>query len=339
MKKIFVLLLFVGLSATIFNACKKNRDPMQNDNNTEKQYTDYEWQVYYKLQDVKQKLNSGERGLDPISLTEAEWYMETNFNVEEARTEDPVKLQRKDTTYYTLPLVGANLAEYSDINAMYNAMLSDLDSLEYVIADASLMPMYASLSLIQSTLTSADFMLITGFGSYYSGNYAPFYADDDWKFGNMLGNCDNPLPYGDSDGGQELITRLNNPFFQWAGPGSFIDPEQVYIPSEGYPDVNNQNPDTLVGYMIFYQELASDTVGPCLENEELTFYLNNLHNIIYTYDDDYLPNTTLYGKRPEGKSFIDIEIYTPNGFDNGVFWWEHRFWANYGTRVNIPIPD
>lgn len=61
MKKILVLLLFVGLSANIFYACKKNADPMQNDNNTEKQYTDYEWQVYYKLQDVRQKLNSGER--------------------------------------------------------------------------------------------------------------------------------------------------------------------------------------------------------------------------------------------------------------------------------------
>jgi len=336
MKKTIILILLAGLTATFFYACKKNTEPMQKDNSTETQYTDYEWQIYYKLQDMNQKLNGGERGLDPISLAEAEWYMETNFNVEEARTEDPVKLQRKDTTYYTLPLAGANLAEYSDINTMYNEMLSDLDSLEFVISDPSLMPMYASLSLIQSTLTSADFMLIIGFGSYYSGNYAPFYADDDWKFGNMLGHCDGSN-VTESDGGQELITRLNNPFFQWAGPGSFIDPEQKPINYYEYPDVNNQNPDADVDYMIFYQELASGE--PCLENDELTFYLNNLHNIIYTYDDDYLPNTTLYGKRPEGKSFIDIEIYTPYGFDNSVYWWEHRFWANYGKRVNIPIPD
>ena len=336
MKKIIYVTLLTTIAISVFYACKKDSRQVPENKSNVPQYTEYEWQVYYKLQDLKQKLNSGERGLDPISLSEAEWYMETNFNVEEARTEDPVKLQRKDTTYYTLPLVGVNLAEYSDINTMYNAMLSDLDSLEYVIADPSLMPMYASLNLIQNTLTSADFMLITGFGSYYSGNYAPFYADDDWKFGNMLGRCDGTM-VTISDGGQELIGRLNNPFFQWAGPGSFIDPVQVYIPYEGYPDVNNQNPDPDVDYMIFYQELASGE--PCLENDELTYYLNNLHNIIYTYEDNYLPNTTLYGARPEGKSFIDIEIYTPYGFENSVYWWEHRFWANYGTRVNIPIPD
>ncbi len=54
---------------------------MQKDNNTETQYTDYEWQIYYKLQDMNQKLNGGERGLDPISLAEAEWYMEKTIIV------------------------------------------------------------------------------------------------------------------------------------------------------------------------------------------------------------------------------------------------------------------
>jgi len=332
MKKIIYVTLLATIAISVFYACKKDSGQVPENKSNVPQYTEYEWQVYYKLQDLKQKLNSGERGLDPISLSEAEWYMETNFNVEEARTEDPVKLQRKDTTYYTLPLFGANLAEYSDINTMYNEMLQDLDSLEYVIADPSLMPMYASLNLIQNTLTSADFMLITGFGSYYSGNYPPFYSGDDWTFGNMGGHCDGTLQW-QSDGGQELKNRLNNPFFQWAGPGSFVDIVPDSVTHSMYPDVNNQNPDPNVDYMVFYEERSTP---PCLEDDELTFYLNRAHEILYTYETQFLPNTTLHGKRPEGKSFIQMDIFTPT---DSTSYWEHKYFMNYGVRVNLPIPD
>ncbi|MDP2721805.1 MAG: hypothetical protein Q8O72_03510 [Bacteroidales bacterium] len=65
MKKYLIVLLFAGLTATLFHACKKNTDAVQNNTVVEQQYTDFEWQVYYKLQDMNQKLNSGERGLDP----------------------------------------------------------------------------------------------------------------------------------------------------------------------------------------------------------------------------------------------------------------------------------
>ncbi|NQU33141.1 MAG: hypothetical protein HQ521_07890 [Bacteroidetes bacterium] len=142
----------------------------------------------------------------------------------------------------------------------------------------------------------------------------------------------------ESDGGQELKTRLNTPFFQYFIPGSFIDQEEAIPNYIYYEDVNGEHPQSdSVDYFIYYQETTG--LYPCLENEKLTFYLAKAHDIIYTYDDDYLPGTTLLGQRPVGKSFMGFRIWTPNGtLANGNSWWKHVYYIDYGTRVNIPLP-
>ena len=338
MRKFIFIFTITLLVITIVNACKKDSESMQTNpnNNTEQQYTDYEWEVYYKLQSFKQKQNSNMRGNDPMTLDSAEWYMETTFNVEEARTEEPYKITRRDSTYYTLMLNSAGMVEFSDMNNMYNNMLSDLDSIEYVIANPDILPIFATLDLLTNDGYEAEFMLILRFGEYYSGNYLPFLDIDDWKFGNMQGYCE--ITGGDSDGGQELKARLNHPLFQYGDPGSYIDPVQRSAFYYEYPDVNDENPDDNVNHMIFYEVRSIDE--PCLEDDELTFYLDMAHDIFYTFDNQNLPNTTtLFGKRPIGKVYVDMTIWTPNGtLANGNNWWEHRYYINYATRINIPLP-
>jgi len=338
MKKIIYVTLLATIAISVFYACKKDSGQVPENKSNVPQYTEYEWQVYYKLQDLKQKLNSGERGLDPISLSEAEWYMETNFNVEEARTEEPFKLIYKDSTYYVLSLDGSGMVEYSSINVMYNEILSDVDSIEYVISNPDAIPVFASLELLSSNNNEAEFMLIIGIGTYYSGNYAPFYSVDDWYFGNKMGRTDGAYQWV-SDAGIELTNRLNNPFFQWL-PGSFLDPAiPKYVLYGDYPDIEGLNPETNVGYLIYYEE-STAFPSPVLENEELTFYLNNLHNIIYTYDNQVVAHTTGLGQRPYGSAFRDVSVWTPTGpLTGGGYYYEHRYTINYDIRVNIPLPD
>ena len=338
MKKIIYVTLLATIAISVFYACKKDSGQVPENKSNVPQYTEYEWQVYYKLQDLKQKLNSGERGLDPISLSEAEWYMETNFNVEEARTEEPFKLIYKDSTYYALSLDGLGMVEYSSINVMYNEILSDVDSIEYVISNPEAIPVFAGLKLLSSNNNEAAFMLTIGIGTYYSGNYAPFYSVDDWYFGNNLGRTDGYELYY-SDAGKQLTNRLNNPFFQWIS-GSFLGtPIPKYVLYGDYPDIEGLNPETNVGYLIYYEE-STAFPSPVLENEELTFYLNNLHNIIYTYDNQVVPHTTGLGQRPYGYAFRDVTVWTPTGtLVGGGYFYEHRYTAYYAIRVNIPIPD
>jgi len=223
------------------------------------------------------------------------------------------------------------------MNTMYNQMLSDLDSLEIIIADPDVIPVFAILDILTSNAEEAELRLVIGFGYYSSGNYAPFYDDDDWKFGNMRGHCDG-TNFGDSDGGQELKVRLNNPYFTWGDPGSFINPEEKIVNYYEYPDIYNEHPQPdSVDYFIFYQ--VTSGFSPCLENEELDFYLNKASDIIYTYEYNYLPGSdTLYGQRPPGKTYEWFSIWTPDTTFTNSHSWAHRYYIHYGTRINIPLP-
>jgi hypothetical protein len=333
MKKSLSIILVAMMAIGLFYACKKNNEQGQTVTTNEQQYSAYEQEVIHKLQSFRSTLKSGVFTGEPKSLDSAKWYIETYFNVVKARTEEPFKLFRKDSIYYSLPINRDGLVEYSNMNAMYNKMVSDLDSLEVVIANPNMIPVFARLELISSNSSAAQYMMVLGMGSYYSGNYAPFYADDDWRWGNYQGHCGSTNDHS-SDGGEELRERLNNPWFQYVA-GSFIDPmDPITVTYNQYPDVNNQNPDINVDFMIFREERTSGE--PCLENEELTFYLNRAHEIIYTFTNQTLPNTTtLFGQRPIGRAFVDMSIWAQH--ENN--WWHHTYYLNYATRITAPLPN
>jgi hypothetical protein len=91
---------------------------------------------------------------------------------------------------------------------------------------------------------------------------------------------------------------------------------------------------------LIYYEQDTSYPSPILENEELTFYLNNLHNIIYTYDNQVVAHTTGLGQRPYGFAFRDVSVWTPTDtLTGGGYYYEHRYTINYDIRVNIPLPD
>jgi len=348
MKKILIIFVIIGMAVALFYACKKNTDTMQTNNNTEQQYTDYEWEVFYKLQSFKQKLNSNLKGTDPMTLDSAKWYLDTQFNVEKARTEYPYKIEGMDSTYFTLILNGSGMVDITELNTMYNSML---DYLNNIIANSESIPIFGHLELLNSDDDEAEFIFRLGIGTYFSGNYAPFYYD--WRFGNMLGWCDDT--HKTSDAGQELKYRLNNPHFAYFKPGSFIgtDEERIirYFNPDGtindpdlYLDTNDEHPQPdLVNYFYYYEENDSPNYEPCLEIEELDFYLDKAHKIIYISEFTKLPGSNIhYGLRPDGLTYEWFSIHTPYGYNNYFYkyYWTHEYFIHYRLKVNIPtIPD
>jgi len=347
MKKIFFSLIILGSTIAMFYSCKKDTNKTPSDTTIETQHTDFEWEVYHKLKAYKHKKNSASRGLYPISLDSAEWYLDTQFNVEEARTEYPYKLEALDSTYFTLELNGSGMAEISAMSTMYNSML---DFLYNIVATSEYIPIFGHIERLSSDNNEAQYVFRLGLGNYYNGNYAPEYYD--WKFGNMLGRCDGTHQW-ESDAGQELKTRLNNPFFAYVTPGSFVgsDNEKIirYYNENGsanptlYYDTYDEHPQSSqVNYFYYYETNASSSYDPCLESEEIEFYLDKAHKIIYTSENDYIPGSTIHrGQRPEGLTYEWFTIDTPNGYDNSsnLYYWTHRYYIHYRQRVNIPIPD
>lgn len=337
----------MGLAVTMFYACKKNTEPTQPNPNTEQQYTDYEWEIFYKLKAYKQRLNSGSRADDPITLDSAEWYLDVQFNVEEALTEYPYRTEGIDSTYFTLTLNGSGLVKISDMSIMYNEML---DYVNNIIANSEFIPIFGHLELLESDSDEAEFIFRFGIGSYSNGYYHPF--EYDWRYGNMLGDCDDNQ-VTESDGGVELERRLNDPHFEYFTPGSFINPDKEsivrYFNSDGstnpylYLDTNDEHPQpNEVDYFYYYEEDDSPNYEPCLEIEELDFYLDKAHKIIYTLDDVKIPGSTIHlGQRPEGYTYEWFHLTSSYGYNDETekYFWTHNYYIHYRRRVNIPIPD
>ena len=347
MKKSIIGLLFISMTVGLFYACKKNNETVQTNgnNNTEQQYTEYEWEVYHKLEAYKQKKNSSFKSNDPITLDSAEWYLDTQFNVEEARTEYPYIIEDIDSAYFTLTLNGSGMANISDMGIMYVEIVDYVNS---IIANPESIPIFGHLELLESDNDEAEFMFRLGIGSYINGEYTPFYYD--WKFGNMLGDCAGNQVWL-SDAGQELKFRINHPHFATFPPGSFIGNPEIgivrYFNEDGttnpdlYLDTDDEHPQSEdVNYFYYYEENNISTYEPCLEIEELDFYLDKAHEIIYTRDNENLPGSTIhYGLRPEGLTFESFTLDTPNGYNNytNKYYWTHRYYIYYRLRVNIPI--
>lgn len=329
MKKTFIFTAMISLlMVSILFSCKKEMEPTEQIAEQGVEYTEFEWKLARQLQGFKIQLDNPLKSDLTQSVDSAKWYLEALFNVENAYTEEPYKISRKDTIFHVLALDGQGNARSEDVANMYNSMLQSLSDLEYEIADPNIIPIFGFLSLIENDDDEASFMFIIGFG-FYTSYYDPFNTTDNWYFGNMMGKCDSTQLH-DSDAGQQLKKRLNNPMIQWAFPGAWIATEQRQAFYYEYPDVNNENPESNVGYMIYYEEAST---FQCLEYDELNFYLSKAHEIFYTYDNQYLPNTNLFGKRIPGKHFIEMDIWTPH---QAGHWYEHRYYMTYGVRVNIP---
>ncbi|MBU1010954.1 MAG: hypothetical protein KKD74_12545 [Bacteroidetes bacterium] len=335
MKKLSFLLLFAALTFLFIWSCKKEFSRDESDHSKTKTYSVAALALHQKLLEFKTTLHSDLKSAEVFDLDTAVWYIGTMFNVEKAYTTEPFRRVRRDTVSYQIDLNNDGLVTVSDMNNLYNHMIADLQNFDEEINDPDVLPVYGNLRIIQTAQNYAILRMTYGWGIYYTYPYDPFYSDDNWRYGNMIGRCDGTGQW-QSDGGQELELRLNDPYFEYPTPGSFVNPVFRDIPPKTYPDIYIEHPQPdSVDYLIYYQ-VTSGFLG-CLEYDELEFYLTKMHQIIYTFDDTYLPNNdSLFGKRPRGKFFESIDYWTPDS----IYGTEHKYMhypsVVYSDRVDVP---
>ena len=123
--------------------------------------------------------------------------------------------------------------------------------------------------------------------------------------------------------------RLNNPSAQ-PSTWKYTDIETVEVYFENRDD--NEPPQ-------LPRILRTPDENHCMENEELTFYLEAAHWIIYDYN---LTNNDFYSTilvedgevaRPQGKNFIRIEIIDNFEYLESTFF--HHYFITYGIRTGI----
>jgi len=317
MYKIILQALALLLSLVILHSCNKDSKIIPEDSNITNEYTADEMALWNKLNNFNLKIKNGLKSEEFISPDSAIWYLEALFNVQQATDTTFDKVRTYERTY-ELNVNTNGTVNMSDVVTIYNQLVNDLNAeLELIDSDYKFLIIA---DLKEEPLKAGSFtMTLTG-GLGYSrlSLYEPITNTDNWRSGNSKGRCTNTAY--DSDAGQELLKRFNNPRFELVTPTySWID--NYATDNLTYEDYPNR---------IFHENAPSE---PCVEYTELQHYLTEGHYIIYNS-----PTDTPNGSRPAGLKFKMIQLWTNNDFppDNEYL---HYYKIFYGTPVSVPPID
>ncbi len=315
MKKYRFIMITMVLMFSVLYSCKKDVGISNEEQNG--QYTPESMALWSKLNNFNQKIKTGLKTEEFISPDSAMWYLEALFNVQQATdtTFDDVVTYKRN---YTLNVNTNGTVNMSDIVAVYNQLVADLQTeLQSIDADYKFLIIA---DLQESTMKSGDFEmeLTAGLGINPLIFYEPITTDDNWFYGNMLGRCDGSY-FGQSDAGQELKRRFNNPNMAYPPHNAWINPyTSAVLSHEQYPS------------RIFYESSPSI---PCVEYDQLTNLLIHGHYIIHNDTNAINP-----GEKPDGLYFRLLDLWTNNSNPpDGIYW--HKYQIMYGTPIYIPPID
>ncbi len=317
----------------IVSSCKKDniRQAGFIDNNTA-----YANMIVNRIDNFRIQMHSTERSGDMMLLDTAIWNLEALITYDKAYPDSASKDFKTMKSYYTLTLDANNMVTEAEVQQVYNLMLDTLNYQLSLFNDDVKFAVFSDVELIEVVGNTAHIMALNGYGSgFIYGLYWPFIADDDWIWGTLsgplAGKCDG-TEIGVSDGSDELSWRLNNPSAQ-PSTWKYTDIETVAV---HFMNCTYNEPPQLP------RVFSSLDGNHCMENEELTFFLEAAHWIIYDYNllynDSGWPIVIEDGEgaRPEGKNFISIEII--DAFEYAYSRNFHHYHITYGIPTGI-IPD
>lgn len=316
MKKLFFLFAFLGIAVVVFHSCKKDKVQSPGNDGQEISYTAQELSIWRNLSDFNSKIKSGLKSEEFITPDSAMWYLEALYNVQETSNKTFADLLTFKRTY-SLEVNENGTVNMSHVISIYNQMLADLN-IEFEQIDSDYK--YSVIGDLEEIPNrdgdfTMDFTIGIGINPLFY--YDPITTSDNWRSGNMKGKCTNPQ--WDSDAGIQLKMRLNNPSMAQDTSANWIIVEYLEADEDDFPNR-------------IVEEYS--TIGePCIEYDELEYYLKQGHYILHN-----TPNQIPKGLRPDRHVFRYMRLWTNGANPSGNIYW-HRYGVFYGIPSHIPPID
>jgi len=310
MKNFKTILSFAIVLAITMYSCKK--DFPEPHHSPENELMTHSQKVLSLIKGFDNKLESNLKTGELLELDSAIWYTEALQNYEYAHPDSGSMNFVVFKTQYTLAVSPGGMVLMDDVETLYGLMEVQLLADLAVISDPVKFLVITDVALDSTIGNTAHLSVSNGLGFSLLIIYDPFEEDDDWFWGTLdegpgtppRGKCDG-TEYGVSDGSNELAYRLNNPNI-------------AYTPPTNYTNVVIKDADGFVYENRLFVDWAAN-IDYCLTDTELTYYLGESDDIIYSYE-------SLGGERPAGKDFIRVEIEDtmyPSGSPYPYFHWYH----------------
>lgn len=308
MKKI---IYYLAILVFALSACKKND---AGDAQTPQQIQNHKTEAL--ILDFKDKIENHLKDGGTYAGDSAVWYVEALLNYEKANNAHNFN----DLKFYSdsILLNGTN-GEFTieELNTAYGYFNSMISAIMEQSGDPSLFVDVIDINFNETGLktgtTAFEITLSTGRSTPI--NYTLFGDGEDWYWGYNLGACGDNQSTEVTDAADKLEYKFNHPLSVGQG-GYFTNIEYIEVRGDAYDDANNPGPwcDAMI---FFYMPDFEPQDDPCLESEELNYYLSKF---------DYIKNDN----KPSGKIFKSVDVWEdmiPWGFSN--FW--HVYKLYYGA--------
>ena len=299
---------------TVYSCKKEISEPPAS---FEDEMTAHSKNVLSLIKGFENKMESNFKTGELLELDSAIWYTEALQNYEYAHPDSGSKNFVVFETQYTLAVSPGGMVLMDDVEALYSQMETQLLAELAGISDPVRFLAVTDVALDSVIGNTAHLSVSDGLGISLQVIYDPFEEDDDWIWGTLgegpgtppRGKCDGS-EVGVSDGSNELAYRLNNPNMSTNPPSGYTDIVIKY--ADGLGDYEGR----------LYVDWTHD-IDNCLYDTDLTYYLGESDDIIYSYEDQG-------GERPQGKDFIRVEIIDDMVPSGGSYPYLHRYEIRYG---------
>ncbi len=282
-----------------------------------------------QLKDFRQKLtafqtNTIAKSDETMSLTEALWDIENNFNITYTDAEQYYSCIKNHEFTLSIPVDGEQHVLTQDAVGLYWQMVEQ--ARQALCSEKSDQRAFVSLS-IKETEETDGVMTVTFIGKtgqhneYIPAHYylaGPFTNDDNWMFASPMGKCDDPdIPSGADEQLQEKLFDTLIGSLEKAHPGY----RNVYL------DRLNISYDGNDYIGLFYSEDCDNCCIPYYRMNSILYVEMKLINSIIPQQYHLIS-----GYKP-----ISIAIYGIQTDDHSACTHHHE--VSYGIRHQIPIEE
>ena len=316
MKKV---LIFSAIVIFALTACKK--EDVGDVNNAQQTQSKRIEALILKFKD---KLENNLKDGTTYAADSATWYVEALLNYEQANNahnftglefyKDSVLL---NSTNGEIPI-----QELDDAYSYFNGVIATiLQQANDPLLNVDLIDVSFDETGLKDGTVEMELVVSTGKGS--SINYTLFPDSADWYWGDDLGACGDNNSGDETDAADKLEYKFNHPI-SVGQSGWFTGVVDIWLDGYDYPDNSYPgNPGPHCNKMIFLYDPDAIEDPPCIEHEELNYYLSKF---------DYIKADT----QPTGKTFktVDVLDYS-SGTGSSVFYW-YWYVMYYGAFSENP---
>jgi hypothetical protein len=332
--KLTILSLALFVLAAITYSCAKQNQAEPVSSTTEISQSNADILIENKIRAFKSKMefqreNPSYKSGESMSVDSAVWYMEAASNQTYADGASTFNKTICDTFSIVLD-VADGVVNLNDVVEAYDNMIHNLSTAFHALPGENNHLVVNDISLTavdESTLTLG---VNAVFGTSTDGTSAIFnYA---WYYGFLMGREDGAYA-GISDAAEEIEKKIHlrkgilppNSYY------TSVDSVEVY----GSDFINPNDPipgDNMYDFLMFRN--ISNGITPneheLLSVDEMNFYLFGTEQVIYTFEPD--------GARPEGLSFISVDLKGELIMAYPVSVRNHQGWIRYGELHISGIP-